>query len=175
MIPNSSGCSLLSSSPHSSMGLTELITDNVWSRWGQGQDINKLFHRQSTGLKPAHVTTLQRLAARWQTHEENATMTKRWRSFEGDRPAMESVTGTCYILTACKVPTIILSPIKKKSIFGKPTHKEGNLIDNIRKGMGQILMPGLSSLIHSPHGQGVNSDRVLIQLTLDAPRRQSRH
>lgn len=106
------------------MELTQLITDTVWTHWGQGQDISKLFHHQSTGLKPAHVTTLQRLAARWQTHEENATMTKRWRSFEGDRRAMESVPGTCYILTACMVPTITLSSIKKKSIFGKPIKRE---------------------------------------------------
>ena len=37
---------------------------------------------------------------------------------------MESVTGTCYILTACKVPTIIPSSVKKKSIFGKPIKME---------------------------------------------------
>lgn len=124
MTPNSSGCSILSSSPPSSMGLTQPTTDTVWSHWGQGQDISKLLYRQSTGLKPARVTTLQRLAARWQTHEENATMTKRWRSSEGDRRAMESVTGICYTLNACKVPTIILSSVKKKSIFGKPIKRE---------------------------------------------------
>lgn len=102
-----------------------MTTDTIWNHQGHGQHTSQLLHHQSSGLKLAHVITLQRLGAPCQPHKEDAMMTGRWwKHLEGAGRPVEYATATSSTADTCGIPSILFSPVKKESVLGKLTKWE---------------------------------------------------